>query len=265
MSKNLSQIAAEIFASPAGGQDLATRVQRLGDELRRVVQGEEAVFGRFHGLIASFQGIIPDEQQRYHAALKALSQTAKLSRQEIVKAMQGQIEELSIVEKGLLPALPGRDELKALEARAQGLKTEIAALRVRLAQLENEEKAVLSGMASLEKDQEAAGSSVKGLFAGIRAEISALSRKIEELPAEAPAQQPDTPPAPPTPEKTAAKSGPPARKKKAEEPKIEIQAAPAAQDTKFRKKCPMCGGPFNLLEFEKMWQCYACGHEEPTQ
>ncbi len=120
MSKNLSQIVAELFAKPAEGKELSSRVQRLGEELKKAIQGEDTIYGKFRGLLGSFQGIIPDEQQRYHAALKALSTTSKLDRQDIVKALNSQLEELKIVEKSVLPSLPGlQGELKAMEAKAK--------------------------------------------------------------------------------------------------------------------------------------------------
>jgi hypothetical protein len=137
MSKSLSQIVAELFSKPAEGKELSSQIQRLGVEIRNVVQSEETVFGKFHGLLKSLQEIIPDEQQRDQAALKALSTTSKMSRQEIIKAVNAQIEEMKIVEKSVLPSLPAwRDELKTMEARAQERKGEMAKLRERMAQLE---------------------------------------------------------------------------------------------------------------------------------
>jgi hypothetical protein len=265
MSKNLSQIVAELFVNPTEGKDLSAQIQRLGLEIKLVVQGEDTMFGKFRGLLESFREIIPDEQQRYHAAIKALSTTSKLSRQEIVKAMNGQLEELKIIEKNvIMPALPGwREELKAMEARLQGLKGEIANLRARLAQLEGEEKTVQAAMATRQKDLERAEKSIKELFADIGAEITSVNKQVEGLPAEGPASQPAPPAEKPGPKKEPVKSDAPAKKKKEVEQKVELQAASPPVDSKFQKKCPMCGGPFNLLELEKKWQCYTCAYEEP--
>jgi ribosomal protein L37AE/L43A len=309
MSKNLSQIVAEFFAKPTGGEDESSRVQRLGDEIRRVVASEDTMVGKFRGLLASFREIIPDEKQRYHAAFKALSTTAKLSRQEILRAISGQLEELTILEKGLMPAQSAwRDELKALEARSQELKNEMTKLRERLAQLENEEKAIQAGMAARGKELDLAEKSIRELLATIREEIISLNKKVEELPAEGPAVQP-VPPAPqpaspgtqplpkapaespavqpvsaapqpaspgtqpppkapaeapaaqPVPPKDPVKTGGPGEKKQGGEQKIEIQTASPAEETQWQKKCPMCGGPLNLLELENMWQCYTCAYE----
>lgn len=260
MSKNLSQIIADLFAKPAEGKELSSQIQRLGVEIRNVVRSEDTVFGKFHGLLGSFREVIPDEQQRYLAALKALSTTSKLSRQEIIKAINGQLEEMKIIEKSVLPSLPAwRDSLKAMDAKAQERKGEIAKLRERLAQLESEEKTLLSGMAAREKDLEAAEKAIQDIFADIRAEMTSLNKKMEDLPAEGPEAQTG----PGAAQTAPVKGSVPAEKKESVERKTEIQAAPAPVDPKFQKKCPMCGGQFNLLELQSIWQCFNCGHEEP--
>jgi DNA repair exonuclease SbcCD ATPase subunit len=277
MSRNLSQIVADLFATPTEGKELSAQIQRLGLEIRLVVQSEDTIFGKFRGLLESFREILPDEQQRYQAALQALSTTTKLSRQEIIKALSGQLEELKIIEKNVMPSLTGwRDELSTMEARSQGLKAEMANLHARITQLEGEEKTVQAAMAVRQKDLEGAEKTIRQLLADIGAEISALNKKAEELTAEAtaaqpappapkpPAVQPAQPAAQPAPQKGPVKNDVPVKKKDAEK-KVEIQPPPPQQDTKFQKKCPMCGGPFHLLELEKIWQCYTCAYEEPDK
>lgn len=273
VNRNLSEIVADLFAKPTGGEDPSSRTQRLRDEIKTVIGSEDTIFGKLRGFLESFREVIPDEKQRYHAAFKALSTTTKLGPQEIVKAVNSQLEELKILEKGLMPALPGlRDELKAMESRSQQLKGEIAQLRERITLLESEEKAVLAGMAAREKERELAEKTMKDLFADIGAEITAVKKKVEEYTAESPAAQPSpsagqpTPPAEqPGPKKEPQKNDVPSEKKGGGEQNIEIQAAPPPQDTKFQKKCPMCGGRLNLLELEKIWMCYTCAYEEAIQ
>ena len=254
MSKNFSQIIADLVAKPEEGKDLSSRLQQLGAEVRNVIQSEDTVFGKFRGLVESFREIIPDEQQRHQAALKALSTTSKLSKAEIIKAMGGQAEELKVVEKNVMPALAGwRDELKAMEARSKELKSETAKLRERIAQLEGEEITIRAAMVVREKDLAAAEKTIQELFAGIGAEIIALKNKMEGIPAESP-----------TPPKGIPKNAAPApetKKEKESEQKSE-PPAPPPMETKFQKKCPMCGGPFNLIEIERKWQCYTCAYEE---
>ena len=107
MNEILSQIVADLFVKSKGGEELSSEIHRLRDEIKKVIESEDAIFGKFRGLLESFREIIPEEKQRYNAAIKALSTTSKLSRQEIVKAVNNQLEELKILEKGLMPALPG--------------------------------------------------------------------------------------------------------------------------------------------------------------
>jgi len=273
MSRSLPRIVADLFAKPTEGEDPSSRIQRLRDELKNVIGSEDTIFGKLRGLLGSFREIIPDEKQRYLAALKALSTTSKLGPQEIVNAVNGQLEELKVLEKGLMPTLPGwRDELKAMEAGSQRLKGEMAQLRERIAQLESEEKTVLAGIAAREKELELAEKTMKDLFADIGAEITSIKKKVEEFTAEAPAAQPGPsavqPPPPveqPGPKKEPQKNDVPGKKKGGGEQKVEIQPAPPPQDTKFERRCPMCGGRFNLLELEKKWQCYTCAYEEAVK
>jgi len=257
MSRNISEIVADLFAKSMGGEDQSSKTQRLRDEMKKVIGSEDTIFGKLRGLLESFREIIPDEKQRYLAALKALSTTSKLGPQEIVKAVNSQLEELKVLEKGLIPTVvPGRDELKAMESRSQQLKGEIAQLRERMVQLESEESTVRSGISAREKELELAEKTVKDLFADVGAEITSLKKKLEELTAEAPSAQA-------LPQSDPLKDDIPVGKKGGGEQKIGTKAASPPEDTKFQRKCPMCGGRFNLLELEKKWQCYTCAYEEP--
>jgi ribosomal protein L37AE/L43A len=264
MSKNLSQIIADLVAKPMESNEQSSQIQHLGDEIRKVIRSEDMMFGKFSGLLESFQAIIPDEKQRYQATLQAISTTSKLSRQEILKAMSSEHEELKIVETGLIPVQSGwRDGLKSLEVRSQQLKGELAQLRERLAQLESEGKTVQAGMLAREKDLALAEKTVKELFANIGSEIGSHQKKVEELTSEVTAAQ-SAPPAPqPSPKTEPPKSYAAAKKKDGEQAAGIMRAAPQ-QDTKFQRKCPMCGGPFHLLELEKKWQCFTCAYEEPA-
>lgn len=273
MNKNLPQIVAGLFATAKSGEDLSTRVLSLHAEIQKVIEGEDSIYGKFHGLLESFREIIPDEKQRYQAALKALSTTSKLGRQEIVKAISDQLEELKIIDKGLTPAVPGwREEMKAMEARAQGTKGEIAKLREIIARLENEEKIVLAGMAAREKEMELVEKTMRELFTAAGAEMTAVMKKMEGLPAEGPVQTAPLPgkAAPavqPVPPSGPAKTDAPVEKKEEAGQGSEAPAppAPAPLDPKFQRKCPHCGGVLNLHELDKVWICYTCAYEEPIQ
>lgn len=277
MSKNLNQIIGELFARPMDSKELAVQVQKLGEELRKAVYDEGTMAGKFQGLLASFRAIIPDERQRFQAALQALSTTSKLGRGEIIKAVGSQQEELKIVEKSLQPMQQGwRDAAKGLEARSQQLKGEIAQLRARLAQLEGEDASVQAALASHAGDLVLAEGAMKDLFAKIGAEIEQLAAKIEQLTAEAPSPSAAAVPAVPVAVLPAAQQVPPpapasvvasaAQNEQTESSEQTAEpAAEAPKDAKFQRKCPMCAGQFNLLELENLWQCFSCGYEEPAE
>lgn len=262
-SKNLAHLLADLFAKPLDGEEFPAKIQRLGDEIRKIVRGDETIVGKFRDLLTSFEPIIPDERQRHQAALQALCTTAKLNRQQILKAMSDQIEQLRALEKEAMPAEnTWRDAMKGMTARLQQLKGEIAQVREKLAKLETEERPLLAGIARQEAVLAQAEKAVKDLFATIAEEVAALRRKVEEAAAETPTSQAGAKPAPPKtepPKTKAAKSEAPSSRK----PESRAEQAPPLQETKYQRKCPMCGGPFNRLEFEKTWQCYVCAYEEP--
>jgi ribosomal protein L37AE/L43A len=203
-----------------------------------------------------------------------LSTTSKMGRQEVIDSMNRQLEELKVLEKGLMPSHAGWDgELQAMEARSQMLKGEVANLRARIAQLESEEQMIQAGIAVRRKYLALVEKTVKELFANIGAEIALLNKKLEELSAEASAAQPgpsavqQTPPAQRPDlrtEETIPQTVPPVEQKEGGEQKVEIKGEPVPADSKFQRTCPQCGGQLNLLELENMWQCFTCGHEEPS-
>jgi ribosomal protein L37AE/L43A len=256
MNKNLSRIVADLFEQSKGGEELSSKIQRLRDEIYEIIESEDTIFGKFRALVESFREIIPEEKQRFNAAIKALSTTSKLSRKEIVKAVNSQLEELKILEKGLLHALPNwRDELKAMEARSQEMRSEILKLREIIVSLEIEEKGIVSGMATREKEMELVQKAMKELFTDIEAEIADIKERVEEFTAESVADQPAS-----LSDFISIDS-----KKEGGEQKKESDESPEPQDTEWQKKCPMCGGRINFHVHEKMWQCYSCAYEEPQR
>jgi DNA-directed RNA polymerase subunit M/transcription elongation factor TFIIS len=251
----LSRIAADLFVKAKGGEELSAKIQRLRDEIKKVIESEDTIFGKIRELVASFEEIIPEEKQRYNAAIKALSTTSKLSRQEIVKAVNNQLEELKILEKGLMPAHGGwSDELKLMEAKSREMRDEISKLREKIGQLESEEKGLLNGMATREKERELVEKAMRELFSDIEAEITYIKEKVEEFTAETAAAQP-------IPHSDSIKSDIPSEEKEGGEQKSEIRESSAPQDTEWQKKCPMCGGRLNFHSKDEMWQCYSCGYE----
>ncbi|MDA8098112.1 MAG: hypothetical protein M0042_00635 [Nitrospiraceae bacterium] len=283
-NRNLSQMVSDLFVKSKGGNDLSSRIQRLREEIGKVTDSDDAIFGKLRGLLDSFHEIIPDEKQRYHAAIKALSTTSKLSQQEIVKAVNHQLEELRILEKSLLPTLPDwRSEIKSMEAKSKAIRDEIAKLRDKIVQMEKDDQEILKGMESKEKETEVIEKALKNLFSDMGSEIGAIKNKIEDFTAEKPAAQPTPVPAKAPAKKESStekapaaaaaqpaagesqKSGLPAQIKEVKEAaEIIIASNQPQEDSEWQKKCPMCGGRMNYHTVDKLWLCYSCAYEEAS-
>lgn len=249
-------MAANLFVKSKGGEELASKISRLRDEINKVIDHKDTIFGKFRELLESLEEIIPEEKQRYNAAIKALSSTSKLSRQEIVKAVSNQLEELKILEKGLMPALPGwRDELRVMEAKAREMRDEISKLQEKMERLESEETRILNGMAPRQREVELVEKAVEELFEDIGSEISYIKKGIEEYTAESAAPQTG-------PSRESIKSSMSSEDTGAEEQNSKRGESVAPQDKELKKTCPMCGGKMNLHLQEEMWMCYVCAYEE---
>ena len=257
--ENLSRIAADLFVKSEGGEALSYKIQRLREEIKKAIESEETIFGKFLGLVESFREIIPEEKQRYHVALKALSTTSKISQQDIVKAVNNRLEELKILQKGLLLTPSGwRDELKAMEAKAREMRDEIAKLRDKMGRLESEEKEILNGMAARGKDMSLVEKAVGELFTDIAAEITAITKKVGEINAERSAPQ-LIPPG------DSMRSDIPSDEKGGGGQEIEVREASMPQNGEQQKNCPMCGGRMNFHTQDEMWICYSCAHQESKE
>ncbi len=252
----LSRIAADLFVQSKSGEELSSKIHRLRDELKKVIESGDTIFGKFLGLVESFREIIPDEKQRYHAAIKALSTTSKVSMQDIVTAVHNQLEELKILEKVLFSAPSGwRDELKVMEARSRELREEISKLREKIGQLEIEEKEILNSMGTREKDLEFVSKAVGELFKEITTEITYINKKVAEVSSQSTVSQPILP-------RDSVKIEIPVQEKGSSEQKSEILEPSAPKDMELQKRCPMCGGRMDLSIGERKWRCYSCGYEE---
>jgi predicted nucleic acid-binding Zn-ribbon protein/ribosomal protein L37AE/L43A len=256
--KNRSEIfyrmVADLFVKTKGGEELSSKIDRLRNGIKKIIENEDTIFGKFRELVESFEGIIPDEKQRYHAAIKALSTTSKLSPQEIVKAVNNQLEELKTLEKGLMPALTGwRDEFKEMKAKSLEIRDEISKLREKIRRLESEEKGILNDMVAREQEMELVETAVEELFTDIGAEITDIKKKVEEFTSESAASQPIPP-------RASIKNDIPGEEEGGGDQETQESSAP--QDTEWKKKCPMCGGRMSFLTRDEMWQCYTCAYEE---
>jgi ribosomal protein L37AE/L43A len=259
MNEILSRIVADLYEKSNGGEELSSKIHLLRNEIKKVIGSEGTIFGKFLKLVESFREIIPEEKQRYNAAIKALSTTANLSRQDIIKAFINQLEELKILEKGLLDTPSNwRDELKTMEAKSRGMRDEISKLQEKIGRLESEEKEIRNGIASREKEMELVEKAMKELFANMAAEVACINKKVQEFTAETAATQP----IPPTDSIINDTLG----GEKGSERKSDISEPPAPQqDAEWQKKCPMCGGRMNFHINEQMWLCYSCAHEEAKE
>jgi ribosomal protein L37AE/L43A len=269
-------------------------VIRLRDEIKKEVESDE-VIRKFVGLLETFRDIIPDERQRYNAAVRALSATAGLSLQNVLDSANNQLEKLKLFEKGVLSALPGlRDDLKDMESRSGEIKDEIASLRQKIAEFEKEEKEVLAKIAVREKEAKLVEGAISKLFTDVGTEIAGIRKKIEEFTSK------EAPAAPKTEEayiesreedhkdwgKELAEGEEESEDEEAAEGEEEsegeeregeeeeeeglqgefnVEEIPVPQETEFLKKCPMCGGQIHFLVQEQMWKCYTCGHEESSK
>jgi len=252
----LTRIAADLFAKSKGGEELSARISRLRAVIVKVIESEDTLFGKFRGLVESFREIIPEEKQRYSAAIKALSTTSKVSQQDIVKAITDQLEEIKILEKVLFSAPVGwRDELTVMQARSKELKDEIVKQRENLTRLESEEQEIANGLATRDKEVELVSKAVEGLFTDITAEINAINKKVAEATAISAAPAPIPPKAP-------AKTDVPVQQKAVVEQKNEILEPSRPPHTDSQKACPMCGGRMDYYSSEKKWMCFSCAFEE---
>jgi len=248
----LSDLLAK--AKESGGLDIV----RLRDEIRKEIETEDKTFGKFLGLVESFQDIISEEKLRYNAAIKALSKTSGVSRQNVLEAADNQLEELKMLEKDVMSTLPDfRKDLKAMESKSKEIKNELAKLREKIGQLQKEEQKILDGIAARERDMKAVEESVGKIFTEIGSEITGIRKKIEEFTAEKAPPQPIAPPV--------SVESPKIEEEKGvvkEESKIEWTSEP--QEEEGGRRCSMCGGQMDFHIQYGMWMCYACGHEEPA-
>jgi ribosomal protein L37AE/L43A len=289
-NEGLSRIIADLAAKANVTGASSAHVDRLREELKKATLSDDTVFGKLRGLVESFRDIIPDEKQRYHAAVAALSKTEKLGREDIIGALNAQLAELKILEKGLLSALPGwRDELKVMEDKTREIRDEVAGLRERIGQLENEEKILLKNIAAREKEMEPVEKSVGELFTTIGAEIAGFRQKIEESNAVSAVPQPapsgdslfpgmggggqnNETEGSPAPRELSDPSVDPLMGDQSvlsggsifpdEKPNSADLEATAPRNAAGQKKCPMCGGRMDFNLGENVWMCYSCAYEE---
>lgn len=269
----LSQIAADLLAgSKESGEPL--NIYRFRGEIEKALGTTEEVFWKFRGIVESFRDILPDEKQRFEAAIKAMGATAGLGQEDVLKAADNQLDEIKVLEQELISALGSRrDELKAMEARTREVRKEISRLREVINRLEREEQDLLGGISAREEEAKLAEKGLKDLFKEIGEEITGIKHKIVGFAAEKVAPRPIVIKSNKHEEET--KGGkqagkvtePPAieTKNKPEEESSILETPPPPARKKGERECPMCGGGMSYFLKEKKWQCYSCAHEDTQQ
>jgi ribosomal protein L37AE/L43A len=99
---------------------------------------------------------------------------------------------------------------------------------------------------------------VQELFTDIGDQVAAVKTRIEKLSAESASAQPEP--------VELLKNVVSSEELGGGDLEIEIpEPTGTLQDTKWQKKCPMCGGNMHFLLDEGNWQCYSCAYEEAEQ
>ena len=252
----LSQITADLLVRSKRREEPSFNISRLREEIKKELENTDEIFGKFRGLVESFRDIIPEEKQRYHAALKALAYTSGLSQKDILKAADNQLAELKILEKRFTSALPEwRDEIKALESKSREIRNEISRLREKIIQLESHEQEILNDKTAREEERILTEKGVGDILADMVTELTDIKGKIEEFTPERVSSQPITPPA-------SLKSYGRAKEIDGGDRESKFRKVSAPQDVEGRKKCPMCGRQVKWYLEEKMWKCFDCSYEE---
>jgi hypothetical protein len=227
-------IAAELMSRSKDGNKASFNTRRLREEIVKEIEGPDEIFRKFRELLNSFREIIPDEEKRYQAAVKALACASGLSQKDIQKAGDNQLAELKRLEKGFLSALPGRrDEIKTMETKAREIRNEIEQLSEKIAQLEEEEQVLLKGKSSREEEKKLAEKTIGSILTGIAGEITSILKKVEEM-------------------------SPPASADSLESPAHK----PESKQSNPSRNCPMCGRGVEWYSEEKKWKCFSCAYEE---
>ena len=114
-------IYLDLLAKAKGKEGLD--VVLLHYEIKKEIDSGDKTFGKFLELVASFQEIIPNEKQRYNAAIKALSAIWGLNRQNVLESTGNQLTELKNIEKVVLSALTGlNDEVRDMDSRSAEIR-----------------------------------------------------------------------------------------------------------------------------------------------
>lgn len=235
-----------------GGSGFAAEANGLLGQIRAQVEGAGEELQRFLGLLDAFVDIIPDEQDRYSAAVKALSHATGLTVKDVLAAADRQLAELKGQREGFSEALARwREDLHLHAAKSREIRSRIGALEREIAELEAMEKEALSQLVTGEKEVARAAAQFDSMADEFHADIETARQKILDM---------------------VSADGAPARKAPASRKKKEPVDEPpdlaedegiglAAQESDHRKICSDCKCPMDWHEIEKKWKCFVCANE----
>jgi ribosomal protein L37AE/L43A len=288
MKEGFSQLVAGLLGQARKGEDLSSVIKRVRAAIRKEIEGDDTIVGKLKALEGSLREVIPDEKMRCQAAIKTLSTTSKLSREEIVSAVNDQLEELAMLEKLLVSAFPQviteiKAELASFKEKAGEPRVESAAqqpvpdreIKSIAAQTVSRDSIYQEPASEQKQSDEKGGqktapgptpppaSKKKCRMCAGHMDYYAADRKWQcyscahEEPEKNEVQSKD---GAISKDSIFPGSSPVAELKPAGE-KGEQGKAPEQPGSAMKQKCPLCGGQMAGCAAESKWQCHSCGFE----
>lgn len=211
-------------------------LDRLVEEMRRETMEKGEEVQKFLGLCEALEDVVPDQEKRHVAAMKALFHSTGLSGEDVLAAADRQLSELKSQKEGFaLAADRWRRDLEGHFSRAREIRQEMESLRRRIAELEKEEKDASSGLRKGEKEISAAEAGFASTAETLEAEIGKVKDRILGV-----------------------VSG-----KKASAPRGGKTGGDAPlEESDNRKICANCKCPMDWHEIGKVWKCFVCANEQ---
>jgi hypothetical protein len=248
-------------------------------EIMDSIQQEGIELTKFLDMVASFADDIAEEHKRYRAAIKAMKQASGIDQYDVMKAADTSLE-------------GKRADFKQLVSRAAEIDRKLKELNKQVQELERERSIISDRRAAKEKEIGAVEESYKSVAEHLSKQIGQVKDKlskylsedfkgepvVEALVAGEPlAAQVDVF----TPGPTEGGQGDMAREKDQgpvdsplDTPGLQV-SSPMDNDaasekgegtqTRKQKECSSCSGLMDWYAMEKVWKCYACGHEEKVR
>jgi chromosome segregation ATPase len=231
----------------------------LKDKLQGQIACQGQNLGKFLDLVESFKKYIPDEVRRYHAAVQAMNQAAGLSRDDILRAADNQINGLKQQREGFGKSMANkRAQLNEMKTGVQEIRGRMKELQEKLHIIETQEKKARATAIAFEKDIKVREESFHTVAQNLEDEITETkNRIIDHLSKDVGIVEITL------------------EQKKVQEIKDRvfspIPEGMEAEDTTEEeaaitvKPCPMCNSQMDFYDFDKAWKCYICGHEEHNE